>query len=225
MGLSNMAKYTTTIDTLEKNGYTIDFGAYPIFDENYRSVLENKILAHYRYLYEIGFETPELFTKMLQATMNEIMPYYNILYDAQKQLLDGNLWKNVDLTETKNTQSEGTQETSGTVENKAESTSNGESKQLYQDTPQGKIYESGLETGNWATNFTTNNTETNLSDTSKGSTSTESSVKNTEDYMKNIVGSNGRLYHVEIFERILKNIQNIDANIIEDLSDLFMKIW
>ena len=220
-----MAKYTTTIDTLEKNGYIIDFGNYPIFDENYRSVLENKILAHYRYLYEIGFETPELFTKMLQATMNEIMPYYNILYDAQKQLLDGNLWKNVDLTETKNTQSEGTQETSGTVENKAESTSNGESKQLYQDTPQGKIYESGLETGNWATNFTTNNTETNLSDTSKGSTSTESSVKNTEDYMKNIVGSNGRLYHVEIFERILKNIQNIDANIIEDLSDLFMKIW
>lgn len=220
-----MAKYTTTIDTLEKNGYIIDFGNYPIFDENYRSVLENKILAHYRYLYQIGFETPELFTKMLQATMNEIMPYYNILYDAQKQLLDGNLWKNVDLTETKNTQSEGTQETSGTVENKAESTSNGESKQLYQDTPQGKIYESGLETGNWATNFTTNNTETNLSDTSKGTTSTESSVKNTEDYMKNIVGSNGRLYHVEIFERILKNIQNIDANIIEDLSDLFMKIW
>ena len=225
MGLSNMAKYTTTIDTLEKNGYKIDFGNYPIFDENYRSVLENKIKAHYRYLYEIGFETPELFTKMLQATMNEIMPYYNILYEAQKHLLDGNLWKNVDLTETKNTQSEGTQETSGTVENKAESTSNGESKQLYQDTPQGKIYENGLENGNWATNFTTNNTETNLSDTSKGSTSTESSVKNTEDYMKNIVGSNGRLYHVEIFERILKNIQNIDANIIEDLSDLFMKIW
>ena len=225
MGLSNMAKYTTTIDTLEKNGYTIDFGDYPIFDENYRSVLENKILAHYRYLYEIGFETPELFTKMLQTTMNEIMPYYNILYEAQKHLLDGNLWKNVDLTEEKNTQSEGTQETSGTVENTAESTSNGESKQLYQDTPQGKIYESGLESGNWATNFTTNNTETNLSDTSKGVTSTESNVKNTEDYMKTIVGSNGRLYHVEIFERILKNIQNIDANIIEDLSDLFMKIW
>ena len=225
MGLSNMAKYTTTIDTLEKNGYKIDFGSYPIFDENYRSVLENKILAHYRYLYEIGFETPELFTKMLQATMNEIMPYYNILSDAQKHLLDGNLWKNVDLTEEKNTQSQGTQETSGTVENTAESTSNGESKQLYQDTPQGKIYENGLENGNWATNFTTNNTETNLSDTSKGTTSTESSVKNTEDYMKTIVGSNGRLYHVEIFERILKNIQNIDANIIEDLSDLFMKIW
>lgn len=220
-----MAKYTTTIDTLEKNGYTIDFGAYPIFDENYRSVLENKIKAHYRYLYEIGFETPELFTKMLQATMNEIMPYYNILYDAQKHLLNGNLWKNVDLTEEKNTQSEGTQETSGTVENSAESTSNGESKQLYQDTPQGKIYESGLESGNWATNFTKNNTETNLQDTSRGLTSTESSVKNTEDYMKSIVGSNGRLYHVEIFERILKNIQNIDANIIEDLSDLFMKIW
>lgn len=220
-----MAKYTTTIDTLEKNGYVIDFGTYPIFDENYRSVLENKILAHYRYIYEIGFETPELFTKMLQATMNEIMPYYNILYEAQRHLLDGNLWKNVDLTETKNTQSEGTQETSGTVENTAESTSNGESKQLYQDTPQGKIYENGLENGNWATNFTTNNTETNLSDTSKGTTSTESSVKNTEDYMKTIVGSNGRLYHVEIFERILKNIQNIDANIIEDLSDLFMKIW
>lgn len=55
---------------------------YPIFDEEYRSTLETKILKHY-YTREIGEETYGLWKLRLDRKMNEIMPYYNVLYKAR----------------------------------------------------------------------------------------------------------------------------------------------
>lgn len=55
---------------------------YPIFDENYRAVLECKILKHY-YTREICAETVGLWKLFLDARMNEIMPYYNKLYESE----------------------------------------------------------------------------------------------------------------------------------------------
>lgn len=55
---------------------------YPIFDENYRATLETKILKHY-YFREIGMETVGLFKHFLRTRMNEIMPYYNKLYESE----------------------------------------------------------------------------------------------------------------------------------------------
>lgn len=52
---------------------------FPIFDEQYRSVLERKIVKHY-YTREICAETVGLWKLYLDTKMNEIMPYYNQLY-------------------------------------------------------------------------------------------------------------------------------------------------
>ena len=57
--------------------------SYPIFDEEYRSVLETKILKHF-YFKEIGFETYGMWHTYLNSTMNEIMPFYNQLYESEK---------------------------------------------------------------------------------------------------------------------------------------------
>lgn len=54
---------------------------YPIFDEEYRPVLETKILRHY-YTREICAETVGRWKLFLQAELNEIMPYYNQLYHS-----------------------------------------------------------------------------------------------------------------------------------------------
>lgn len=54
---------------------------YPIYDETYRSVLETKILKHF-YTREIGEETVGLWKLRLDRKMNEIMPYYNKLYES-----------------------------------------------------------------------------------------------------------------------------------------------
>lgn len=78
-----MSFYTTQLRTLVNNGYDLGLKDYPIFDESYRAVLNQKIIDHY-YMREIGAETPELFTFYLNRKMREIMPYYNQLYESAK---------------------------------------------------------------------------------------------------------------------------------------------
>ena len=70
---------------------------FPIFDENYRPVLCKKILKHY-YTREIGFETVALWKLKLNMMMNEIMPYFNKLYDSE--LLKFNPLHDADYTKT-----------------------------------------------------------------------------------------------------------------------------
>lgn len=63
--------------------YGIDLGLrdYPIFDESYRDVLNQKIVDHF-YDREIGTETPALFVMYLNRTMREQMPQINRVYEA-----------------------------------------------------------------------------------------------------------------------------------------------
>lgn len=79
----DVSKGYADISTILSNARSkiFDF-PYPIFDEEYRSTLETKILKHY-YTREIGEETYGLWKLRLDRKMNEIMPYYNILYKAK----------------------------------------------------------------------------------------------------------------------------------------------
>ena len=70
---------------------------FPIFDEQYRSVLCQKILKHY-YTREIAFETVGLWKLKLDTLMNEIMPFYNQLYNST--LLEFNPFHDADYTKT-----------------------------------------------------------------------------------------------------------------------------
>ena len=110
-----MSKYTTEVrficeeasGLLESKGYNdieniitkaipkiFNFN-FPIFDENYRCVLETKILKHF-YTREICEETVGLWKLRLNTRLNEIMPYYNKLYESE--LLEFNPLYTTDLT-------------------------------------------------------------------------------------------------------------------------------
>lgn len=60
---------------------------YPIFDENYRQHLNDKIIRHF-YFREIGFETAAQFAFFMRRTMHEVMPYYNQLYESNNLITD-----------------------------------------------------------------------------------------------------------------------------------------
>ena len=212
-----MAKYTITIKTLIDNNFDFKMTSYPIFDEEYRETLNNNILFHY-YENEIGFETAPLFRFYLNQKLNEIMPYYNELYNAQKLLLNqGNLFKNVDLEETFNRVNDTTTNTTSNSTNSGISNN----KNLYQDTPQGKITLNDIDNQEWATNVTFDKNETNntINDNTNGT------ANNTENYIKKIIGNNGNKYNIEILKEIKNNLMNIDLMIINDLNDLFMQIF
>ena len=66
-------------DKVQRNIFNFN---YPIFDENYRHILQKKILKHY-YTREIGEETAELFKLRLNTRLNEILPYYNQMYASE----------------------------------------------------------------------------------------------------------------------------------------------
>lgn len=56
---------------------------FPIYDESHRLPLEIKILRHY-YTREISAETVGRWKLFLEDRMNEIMPYYNKLYESEE---------------------------------------------------------------------------------------------------------------------------------------------
>ena len=220
-----MAKYTVTILSLQKNNFNFGLTSYPIFDEAYRETLNNNILNYYLES-EIGVETAELFKRLLNDRMALIMPKYNKMYQAQQDLLTNGLLNNVNLRETmdRDTSNTSAQTDNGNATQTGSSTSN--NKNLYQDTPQGSISMQTLDAQNvYATNVTLDN-NTNSSTVTDSSTSRRDFTNDgTEDYVKTIIGNNGRKYNVDVFNELVSKLQNIDMLIINELSDLFMGIF
>lgn len=204
-----MAHYTITIKTLIKNNFDFQMTSYPIFDENYRNTLNDKILNHY-YENEIGFETAPLFRFYLNNKLNEIMPKYNILYNAQKELIENNLlFNNTNVTESLTG--------SNTTQTATTSNSTNNSKNLFQDTPQGTISSTDINNQTWATNL--NLTNNSISDTNNAS------GNSSNEYIKTIIGNTGGKYNIEVLNDIVNNFLNIDLMIINELNDLFMQIF
>lgn len=201
-----MAKYTMNVFTLIDNDFDFGLDEYPIFDEDYRATL-NKAILDYYFMYEIGFETPFLFRHYLKTKMNLIMPKYNALFVAQAQILADPLG-NVNLTET----------LGRNVENTAQSNSSstGNNKNLFQDTPQGELTKADIDNQKWATNFTLNQNQINDNTASSGNTM--------ENYTKHLIGNNGRKYNVEIYQKLVSGFESVNQQIINELGDLFMGV-
>lgn len=96
--MSEEALYTVLVNDLIEINFNFGLDKYPIFDENYRAVLNIAILEHYRW-HEIGYQNPIMWRNRLQTRLNRIMrDKYNALYEAKKT--EFNPLYNVDMTET-----------------------------------------------------------------------------------------------------------------------------
>ena len=237
-----MAHYTITIKTLIDNDFDFQMTSYPIFDENYRNVLNQKILNHY-YESEIGFETAALFRFYLNTKLNEIMPFYNELYKAQKNIIDNNLLlNNVNLeerlagTNSNNTTDNTTNSTTTSGQSSSTSTSSGTNngKNVFQDTPQGSVLNQTLDDASlYATNVTLDrNTSSNSITDSSSNSGTASntiartgSLNGTNSYIKTITGNNGGRFNIDLLKDIEEKLMNIDLLVINQLNDLFMGIF
>ncbi len=197
---------------------------FPIFDENYRSVLETKILKHY-YTREIAHETVGLWKLKLNTKLNEIMPFYNQLYKSE--LIEFNPLYDVELTRerkikgagTKDIENgesrDGTSHTDNSQSNNNTLTENGEDKgsvngttdgaqnqntsdnktNAFSDTPQGAITD--LQAGKYLTNATVDNATNIFSDASHTSSSqtSENTRNNKSQTDSSTDGSNDTNYN------------------------------
>lgn len=242
-GLNESEGYTHVNEIIENSLDKIFNFDYPIFDENYRTVLETKIVKHF-YTREIGAETFGLWELWLDRKMNEIMPFYNKLY--QSELLEFNPLYTANFTTTRTitgtnskTENETINDTNANTRHEDSNGSNNSqnsdtSWNMYSDTPQGAI--TNLDNGTYLTNATkntdsgTNNTTvSNTIDTQdNGSFDRSRGVtgngNTTENYLETIVG-----YHGTNPSKLLQDYRstflNIDMQIINELEELFMQLW
>lgn len=223
-GLDTSVGYNEINNVIEKARPNIFSFNYPIYDDNYKPVLETKIIKHF-YTREIGEETYGLWKLRLDEKLNLIMPYYNQLYE--NTLTKYNVFTNIDYSE--NYEKTGKDERNKTDNSTTNSTSNGTdttSGHVYSnDTPHGILDQ--VETGKYLTNaeFTANNSTTGDTTDTTANVTTNENVNTSENYIKNIVGNNGSKYQYEILKEIRETFINIDAMIIEELEPLFISLW
>lgn len=209
-----MSKYTTQVRWLVEMA-TPDFSGsiteriraacptifsfdFPIWAEDYRLELETKILRHY-YMSEIGMETVALWKLFLETELNEIMPYYNSLY--QTTVKDYDYMIDVDVTETSQ-ENEGRQEDTSfhsNEENDTDTTNDTTSQQ----TTDGKLTEnlSG-----------TPSTHTMHNDFPQAPIETKD-YATYEDYTQQSLSQNTVSDNLENLNSTVKNIQNTNQDI------------
>jgi hypothetical protein len=209
-----MSVYTIQLRNLIENGVKIFDFDYPIFDPAYKPVLEQKILDWY-YFREIGLETPAQFKHFLKAKLHVIMPYYNEWYASNVvfKTYDPYKNKNVTQTDTRTSTQDGTGKTDSTNNTSGTTTA----KETFSDTPQAKLQ--GLD---YATNYT--ETEGDTGGESSGTSTSTNNVKTTEQYVSTIAGHDGMKYPTDILMGLRQSFINLDQQIIEELSVLFLNI-
>jgi len=222
-----MAKYTTQLRSLIDAQYQIFDFDYPIFDENYRGVLEQKILDFYLFR-EIGFETAAQFKHFLKTRLNVIMPYYNQLYLTTNLITVNDYNINLNSVETHtrtvNTTSSGEEDTTVNGSSTSDSNTTGTNREVFSDTPNNKM---GM--NDYATNVTDSTAEgTNHeegSSESTGNVTSSGTTQTIEDYEIRLTGGGGVRYNADVLMEWRKSFLNIDKQIIDELETLFMTLW
>lgn len=233
-----MSRYTIELRYLIEGNYDLGLKDYPIFDESYREQLNNKIIQHY-YFREIGFETEALFKNRLNQKMNEIMPYYNQMYESSKLKIDP--LSTIDLEEVfsrkSKTTGEGTSSTSGTGNNtnnfnSTDTTGYGKISK-FSDIAQAQTTPNEILNDRYLTSATVDdgqdkntNTGTNTSQTESTTSGTSTDKRNLdEDTTLTRKGNNGTASESELLNMYRETFLNIDMMIIDDLDELFLGIW
>lgn len=263
-----MSKYTTEVRFIceNKSGLEISGGSgdvdsiianswnkiftskAPFFDEEYRSILCQKILKHY-YLREICCETVGIWTLWMNTRLEEIMPYYNQLYESAK--IEFNPMHNVDLTSKHERNVEGTSKEDGTrtdnttgkrtltgnrdtdntsVGTRNTTNSSDETKRdLYSDTPQGAI--AGLENENYLTNARkitdnvngTGNEETN---TTEKSGTDYSETEDTTGKIDGVTSNTGKTNTTEDYLETIIGKQGTESfsSLLNEFRETFLNI-
>ena len=230
-GLSESAGGNNVDGVLEKSWNKVFDSGVKFFDEEYRKVLCKKILKHY-YTREIGCETVGLWKLWMNTKLEEIMPYYNQLYESELLKFDpltdtkiettGNRSGNSDRDKsgTENTNDKrdisGTSDmnknvnNSGSSENNTDRSTHGDSveRDLYSDTPQGSLQ--NVENETYLTNARKVSNDSNGTD---NITSNDTFNSNSVDKTTNTNTSN------DVFTGKRDSAENESVNSTEDYAE------
>lgn len=195
---------------------------YPIYDESKRRQLNDKFIRHY-WMREIGCETVGHFCLWCSNTFNEIMPYYNKMYETEllnvEHLLGIKRHKVVDMLRDFDESSSG----NGSADTSTSST--GKSTTKFSDTPQDELFVSKVDAGDYLTNLTiddmADDTTVGTKSKSDGTIKRDETNKDTTDEFV----TDPRYY--QAFMDLSEKILNLDMQVINNVQvqGLFMQVW
>lgn len=254
-----MATYTIELGKLlTLDGFDIGMNEYPLpsflnSDENkkvWREALNKKIINHY-YFNEICCLPPDRFKLFLNNTLNENMPYFNMLYDAMAEKWQ--FYTGGTLTEV--IKADGTSSDNGTktgtdvlarsgIDTTANSSTQNNSHNDYtlnvnSDTPAQMLnIEGAIENNTYASSANKNkNNGTNTGNSTSTDTTTYNSKETTtldenttanrqhnDNRNRTVSGLSNKSY-AELFKEYSESVRNLDLEVIDSLKDCFMGIF
>lgn len=193
-------------------GGNIGLNYYTCYEPAHKVILDGKIIDHY-WNREIGVETISMFQLAMQRKMNELMAYYNKLYQTETIQFDP--ISTIKLHTVVAGQEVVDADSTGTSDIDASTTS--KSRSVQSQFPQVMLNGSG----DYATAGSDVNSEgtsdTNTIDSRESNSTTTSDVDNTvEGY---------QAYPSRLLQQYRDTLLNIDMMIVTDLADCFMSVW
>lgn len=187
------------IKNLAKEGRHVIFDfEYPlsthITKEDFEVMILNKFLMR-----RIGYETLTAFKIALSVKLNEIMPNYNLLFDA---ISDWDIFEDGEV-ETRVNEESNTSTTSTT------STNSGTEDLRYSNTPQNRLTD--VQNGNYVTDYNYN--------TSSATGTTSGEIEGTNNLDETITRTPSS--KIEVYKNFIESKNNIYTMIFNDLETLF----
>lgn len=187
------------IKNLAKEGRQVIFDfEYPlsthITKEDFEVMILNKFLMR-----RIGYETLTAFKIALSVKLNEIMPNYNLLFDA---IADWDIFQDGEI-ETRVNEESNTSTTSTTSSN------SGTEDLRYSNTPQNRLTD--VQNGNYVTDYNYN--------TSSASGTTSGEIEGTNNLNETITRTPSS--KIEVYKNFIESKNNIYTMIFNDLETLF----
>lgn len=226
--MQSMVNYDAETKTSTKNlakqchEEIFDF-EYPLSDNINKEEFECLILNHF-IMRRIGYETFTAFQIALNVKMNEIMPNYNLLFDA----LDGwNLFDNGEtyernVVDSRNTSSTTSDSSSTTLNNTSSDSST--SDRRFSETPNNHINE--VQSGTYITNYNYDQSTGTASSQSTGTASNAGTSSTTDGgtLKETITRSLDDAKQIDILLKFTQRKQNIYSMIFKDLDVLFYQL-
>lgn len=194
-----MERTTMTLGEIIENNVNIFDFDYPFYNEEYRPTFERHFIEYF-YFDEIGQETVARFKHRLKIKLNLIMPYWNKIFLADE--LEQRILDNYDVTETYTRE----------VANNSTATNESTNKNLQSDTP---VTKTDLEQVDYFSNIVKDigNNTSNVNNNSS------------ENWERRMQGNIGVQTDADAIIKYWESLRQIENEIFEQCSNLFMEVW
>ena len=209
------------IKDLAKAGRSTIFNFdYPLSSKVDKEKFECMILNHFLQR-RIGFETVTAFRIQLDVKLNEIMPFYNKMFDALENwdIFDG---ETMERTGKDNRTSESTNNTSNQMSNHSTTSTNDVSDRRNSELPQNQLED--LRNGSYVTNYNYDTNTNNGEDNSYSEGTSEATNNGTDvnEYNEKIKRTSAD--KIAILKEMQENVKTIYSMIFKDLDCLFYQL-